>query len=149
MGFGQGALLMTPLQMALIGATIADGGNEPRPYLVRQIVRDGAVASVYAVRNPRDARFRRETAANVKKMMVAVVQRGTGTPARIPGVDGRGKNRNGDQSARAVALVVRGFAPADNPRVAVAIVVENGGYGATSPRRSRATSCETALGSAK
>ncbi len=32
MGFGQGALLMTPLQMALLGATIANGGNEPRPY---------------------------------------------------------------------------------------------------------------------
>ena len=39
---------MTPLQMALIGATIADGGVEPRPFVVRQVVRDGAAASVFA-----------------------------------------------------------------------------------------------------
>ena len=41
MGFGQGALLMTPLRMALLAATIADGGSEPRPYLVRQVVGQG------------------------------------------------------------------------------------------------------------
>ncbi|MBV8149000.1 MAG: penicillin-binding protein 2, partial [Candidatus Eremiobacteraeota bacterium] len=72
MGFGQGALLMTPLQMALIGATIANGGAEPRPYLVRQIVRDGSAASVYSsstLVNPVSA----ESAANVTKMMIAVV----------------------------------------------------------------------------
>ena len=37
---------MTPLQMALIGATIANGGDEPRPYVVRQVVRDGRAGSV-------------------------------------------------------------------------------------------------------
>ena len=77
MGFGQGALLMTPLQMALIGATIANGGNEPRPYIVRQIVRDGIPASVSAtatLASPVSA----DTAAKVTQMMIAVVQRGTG-----------------------------------------------------------------------
>ncbi len=47
MGFGQGALLMTPLQMALVAATIADGGSEPRPYIVRQVVWPGASTSSY------------------------------------------------------------------------------------------------------
>ncbi len=52
MGFGQGALLVSPLQMALIGATIANARQEPRPYVVRQVVRDGIPASVSARRNP-------------------------------------------------------------------------------------------------
>lgn len=129
MGFGQGALLMTPLQMALIGATVADGGTEPRPYLVRQVVRNGVAASVYAssaLSNPVSA----EAAANVTKMMVAVVERGTGTPARLPHVTVAGKTGTATNPlGRSHAWFVA-FAPAENPRVAVAVVVENVGYGA-------------------
>lgn len=129
MGFGQGALLMTPLQMALIGATVADGGTEPRPYLVRQVVRNGVAASVYAssaLSNPVSA----EAAANVTKMMVAVVERGTGTPARLPHVTVAGKTGTATNPlGRSHAWFVA-FAPAENPRVAVAVVIENVGYGA-------------------
>jgi len=130
MGFGQGALLMSPLQMALIGATIANAGAEPRPYVVRQILRDGAVASVYSsstLGNPVSA----DSAANVTKMMVAVVQRGTGTPAQLPHVTVAGKTGTATNPlGRSHAWFVA-FAPAENPRVAVAVVVENVGYGAT------------------
>ena len=72
---GRARLLMTPLQMALIGATIANGGSEPRPFIVRQIVRNGVAASVYSsstLANPVSA----ESAANVTKMMIAVVGAG-------------------------------------------------------------------------
>ncbi|MBV8433717.1 MAG: penicillin-binding protein 2 [Candidatus Eremiobacteraeota bacterium] len=130
MGFGQGALLVTPLQMALIGATIANAGNEPRPYVVRQIVRDGTVASVVSggtLANPVSA----DSAANVTKMMIAVVQRGTGTPAQLPHVTVAGKTGTATNPlGRSHAWFVA-FAPAENPRVAVAVVVENVGYGAT------------------
>jgi len=130
MGFGQGALLATPLQMALIGATIADGGVEPRPFVVRQVVRDGTAASVSpesALANPVSA----DVAANVTKMMIAVVERGTGTPARLPHVTVAGKTGTATNPlGRSHAWFVC-FAPADHPRVAVAIVVENVGYGAT------------------
>jgi peptidoglycan glycosyltransferase len=130
MGFGQGALLMSPLQMALIGATIANGGAEPRPYIVRQIVRDGTVASVYSsstLGNPVSA----DSAANVTKMMIAVVQRGTGTPAALPHVTVAGKTGTATNPlGRSHAWFVA-FAPAEHPRVAVAVVVENVGYGAT------------------
>jgi peptidoglycan glycosyltransferase len=129
MGFGQGALLMTPLQMALIGSTIANAGEEPRPYIVRQVIRNGAVASVYSsstLANPVSA----DVAANVTKMMIAVVQRGTGTPAQIPKVNVAGKTGTATNPlGRSHAWFVA-FAPAENPRVAVAIVVENVGYGA-------------------
>jgi peptidoglycan glycosyltransferase len=129
MGFGQGALLMSPLQMALIDATIANGGNEPRPYLVRQILRDGSPASVYTsgtLASPVSA----DVAANVTKMMIAVVQRGTGTTAQIPGVIVAGKTGTATNPLGAAHSWFVAFAPADKPRVAVAIVVENGGYGA-------------------
>jgi peptidoglycan glycosyltransferase len=129
MGFGQGALLMTPLRMALIASTIANAGNEPRPYLIRQIVRDGNVASVYStgtLASPVSA----DVAANVKKMMVAVVQYGTGTVARLPHVTVAGKTGTAtNPQGRAHSWFVC-FAPADHPRVAVAVIVENAGYGA-------------------
>ena len=129
MGFGQGALLMTPLRMALVTATIANGGNMPRPYIVRQIVRDGRVASVTpsgTLATPVSA----DTAAEVKKMMVAVVQRGTGTSARLPGVSVAGKTGTATNPHGAAHSWFVCFAPADHPRIAVAIVVENAGYGA-------------------
>ena len=130
MGFGQGALLVSPLQMALVGATIANGGAEPRPYVVRQIVRDGVAASVSensTLANPVSA----DTAAKVTQMMVAVVQRGTGTPAQIPHVSVAGKTGTATNPlGRSHAWFVC-FAPADHPRAVVAIVVENVGYGAT------------------
>jgi len=129
MGFGQGALLVTPLRMALIGATIASKGNEPGPYIVRQVVFNGTIASVNTsgtLATPISA----DTAEQVKKMMVAVVQSGTGTPAQLPGVTVAGKTGTAtNPSGRAHSWFVC-FAPAENPRVVVAIIVENGGYGA-------------------
>jgi penicillin-binding protein A len=130
MAFGQGALLTTPLQMALIGATIANAGNEPRPFIVREVRSGGIAASTSPsamLANPVSA----DTAANVNKMMVAVVQRGTGTPAQLPHVTVAGKTGTAtNPQGRSHAWFVA-FAPADHPRVVVAIVVENVGYGAT------------------
>jgi penicillin-binding protein A len=130
MGFGQGALLMTPLQMALLGATIADEGNEPRPYIVREVVSGGVPQSssgAATLASPVSP----ETAAKVTKMMIAVVQRGTGTPAQLPHVTVAGKTGTATNPlGRSHAWFVA-FAPAQNPRVALSIVVENVGYGAT------------------
>lgn len=129
MGFGQGALLMSPLQMALIGATIANDGSEPRPYLVRQVLWPGTLGSSYGsseLSNPISA----DTARNVKNMMIAVVQRGTGTPAQIPGVTVAGKTGTATNPLGAPHSWFVCFAPAEHPRVVVAVVVENAGYGA-------------------
>jgi peptidoglycan glycosyltransferase len=129
MGFGQGALLMSPLQMALVASTIADGGSEPRPYIVRQIVRPGTPGSSYGSAELA-APISADTAGNVKNMMVAVVQRGTGTSAQLPGVTVAGKTGTATNPFGAPHSWFVCFAPAENPRVAVAIVVENAGYGA-------------------
>lgn len=129
MGFGQGALLMTPLQMALVAATIADGGSEPRPYIVRRVDWPGGAGSSYGaaeLATPISA----DTAENVKKMMIAVVQRGTGTSAQIPGVTVAGKTGTATNPLGAPHSWFVCFAPAENPRVVVAVIVENAGYGA-------------------
>jgi penicillin-binding protein A len=130
MAFGQGALLVTPLQMALIGATIAAGGYEPRPYIVREVVSGGVSQSSFGAATLASP-VSPDTAAKVTKMMVAVVQRGTGTPVQLPHVTVAGKTGTATNPlGRSHAWFVA-FAPAENPRVAVSIVVENVGYGAT------------------
>jgi peptidoglycan glycosyltransferase len=129
MGFGQGALLVTPLQMALIGATIANGGDEPRPFIVRQIVRGGTAAGAFGegtLASPISA----DTAEEVKNMMVAVVERGTGTVASLPNVVVAGKTGTATNPHGAPHSWFVCFAPASAPRAVVAIVVENAGYGA-------------------
>ncbi len=130
MGFGQGALLMTPLRMALLGATIANGGNEPRPYVVREVLREGVPQSTSesaTLASPVSP----DTAAKVTAMMIAVVQHGTGTPAQLAHVSVAGKTGTATNPlGRSHAWFVA-FAPAEQPRVALSIVVENVGYGAT------------------
>jgi len=129
MGFGQGALLVTPLRMALVASAIANGGVEPRPYIVRQVVHPLGISSsmgAAALAQPVSA----DTAGDVKKMMVAVVEQGTGTVAQLPGVTVAGKTGTATNPfGRAHSWFVC-FAPAENPRVAVAVIVENAGYGA-------------------
>jgi peptidoglycan glycosyltransferase len=130
MGFGQGALLVTPLQMALLTSTVANAGTEPRPFIVRQVLRNGVPASVSSTGSLADP-VSPQAAANVTTMMIAVVKRGTGTPAELPHVTVAGKTGTATNPlGRSHAWFVA-FAPAERPRVAVAVVVENVGYGAT------------------
>jgi peptidoglycan glycosyltransferase len=130
MGFGQGALLVSPLQMALIAATIANGGNEPRPYIVRQIRRGATVVSDIpsgTLASPISA----DTAEQVTNMMVAVVERGTGTVASLPNVVVAGKTGTATNPHGLPHSWFVCFAPASDARAVVAIIVENSGYGAT------------------
>lgn len=129
LGFGQADLLVTPLRMALIGATIASGGSEPRPFLVRSVRYQGGddTVSPETLAEPVSA----DTASEVRQMMVATVQRGTGTAAALPGVQVAGKTGTATNPAGRSHAWFVAFAPADAPRVAVAIVVENVGYGGT------------------
>lgn len=149
MGFGQGALLMTPLQMALIASTVANDGVEPRPYIVRGVSRSGSSLAGDAVSGAQLADpISADTARNVKNMMVAVVQHGTGTSAQIPGVAVAGKTGTATNPLGAPHSWFVAFAPADNPRFAVAIVVENAGYGAAVAAPIARTVLRAALASA-
>lgn len=128
LGFGQASLLVTPLRMAVVAATIADDGRTPRPYLVRSVA---GTEQRLATRPEQLARpIAPEAAAEVKQLMIAVVTRGTGTGAALPGIAVAGKTGTATNPHGLAHSWFVAFAPAEAPRVAVAVVVENAGYGA-------------------
>jgi peptidoglycan glycosyltransferase len=125
LAFGQERMQVTPLQMAMIAGTIANGGVVMRPYVVERVVApDGSTV----VRTKPDALGRAVSArhaAEVGQMMQAVVEGGTGTAAQIPGVSVAGKTgtaETGENHVNTTWFIA--YAPADKPRVAVAVVVE-------------------------
>src|SRR5207253_6681853 len=132
LAFGQERLLVTPLQMAMVAATIANGGAEMEPRLVKEVLSPGG-SVVYRPRPHRLAYATKpRTAAVIRDMMVQVVQKGTGTHAQIPGVTVAGKTGTAETGRNRVYTAwFIFFAPAENPGVAGAVVVENqlNGYG--------------------
>ncbi len=127
-GFGQGQVTATPLQMAMVSAGIANGGVVMNPRMVDQVI--GPDLSVQQTFE--NTEFGRaldaSLAAQLNAMMVADVSDGVASGARIDGVDVAGKTGTAENGPdRPHTLWFTGFAPADNPRVAVAVVVEDGG----------------------
>ncbi|HKI28260.1 MAG TPA: penicillin-binding protein 2 [Actinomycetota bacterium] len=125
---GQQDVAANPLQMALVGAAIANEGIEMQPRLVTE-ARDPS-GRVIAEFGPQE--FSRplsaENAAALTQMMVGVVEAGTGTAAQIPGVSVAGKTgtaQHGDEEDPHAWFVC--FAPAEAPRIAVAVIVLDGG----------------------
>lgn len=125
---GQFEVRATPLQMAMVSAAIANGGTEMKPYLI-QTVRNPDLeiveeASPEALGSPVSA----ATAGALQDMMIGVVENGTGTSARISGVQVAGKTGTAQTTDDAAPHAwFTAFAPAGAPRVAVAVIVENGG----------------------
>jgi penicillin-binding protein A len=128
-GIGQRGVDATPLQMALVAATVANGGDVPRPRLVKEIVdRSGGTVERYEPDTLGEA-FSSQTAEDLTEMMVAVVADGTGTAAQIEGVEVAGKTgtaQTGREGEAPHAWFIS-FAPADDPQIATAVIVENGG----------------------
>lgn len=132
---GQRDVRVTPLQMAMVAAAIANDGVLMRPRIVTE-VQDfaGRVLRQYPP-EPLATPGRQSgqavspaTAAALRQMMIGVVANGTGTGAAIPGVQVGGKTGTAEQGEGEPPDVwFIGFAPADTPRVAVAVVVEEGG----------------------
>ena len=125
---GQGDVTASPLQMALVAATVANDGEVPRPRLVREIIdSSGRSVQSFDAENVGQA-MSSETAAAVAEMMTAVVRSGTGTAAQIPGIEVAGKTGTAQtvQGANPHAWFIA-FAPADDPQIAVSVIVENGG----------------------
>ena len=124
---GQGEVTATPLQIANLGATIANRGYFITPHVVKEI-EDGEMEPQYSEK--RYTKVRKEHYETVVQGMRSAVTGGTCRAANIPGLDicgktGTAQNRGKDHSA------FMGFAPMDNPQIAVAVYVENGGWGAT------------------
>ncbi len=126
LAFGQERLQVTPIQMAMVAAGIANGGVVMRPYVVDRVTAPGGGT----VRRTRPQKLSRavstETAAQLTQMMEAVVASGTGTAAQISGVPVAGKTGTAETGASGVNTTsFIAFAPADSPKVAVAVILEN------------------------
>jgi len=126
-GMGQGDLRMTPLQVAMISAAIANDGDLMEPYLIDS-VRDSDLELVDQTKPSRyKSPFSSSTADALTEMMIAVVNDGSGKGAQIPGVQVAGKTGTAEDDPRSPTLWFTSFAPADDPQVAVAVVLENEG----------------------
>ena len=124
MSIGQENLLATPLQMALVSAAVANGGQVARPYLVYE-VKDHEGQVVYSTQpatwtTAMDA----QTAQTLNLMMQQVVNAGTGTAAALQGIQVAGKTGTAEKAGSNVAWFIA-FAPAVSPRVAVAVMIED------------------------
>ena len=126
--FGQGNDRVTALQMAMVSAAIANGGELLRPNLVERVSAvDLSVLEEFQVQ-PYGRSVSPSVAATLTQMMVTNVASGAASNARISGVDVAGKTGTAQNGAnQPYTLWFTGFAPADDPKVAVAVVVENGG----------------------
>ena len=125
---GQGDVRVTPLQMAMVAATIANRGLEMKPYLVAG-VRDQDLSVVDTTTPTELGRpISSATAAALREMMIGVVNDGTGKAAQIDGVQVAGKTGTAQTTAEAAPHAwFTAFAPAENPTIAIAVVVEHGG----------------------
>ena len=128
--FGQGELLMSPLQMAVVAGTIARDGDVPQPYVVSQVRPPGGGA----VRRTQPASLGRAispaTAAALRGMMALAVEEGFSRNAAVPGVRVGGKTG----TAQSVPGMPDhswyiGIAPVDQPRFAIAVLMEFSGWG--------------------
>jgi len=129
--FGQGEISVTPLQMALVTAAVANDGRVPRPYLVSAVRSpDGEETAVHQPGGWLAEAMRPETAHTLRDFMVEGVVRGYAAKAQIEGVQVGGKTGTAEvgQGQTPHAWFV-GIAPADAPRLAIAVVVEHGGSG--------------------
>ncbi len=125
---GQFDVSASVLQMASIGATIADGGVRHTPFLVSRVLSSNLQEIAHTDPSKGVAAMTPGAAAALTSMMVTVVESGTGTPARIRGVQVAGKTGTAQVAAgvKPVAWFVA-FAPATDPRVAVAVAIPNAG----------------------
>lgn len=127
--FGQGDDLASPLQMALVAATIANGGVAMKPYLVEE-VRDYNGKIVKQVKVERmETVLSAEAAQALVEMMKQVVENGTGTGAAVKGLGVAGKTGTAEVAGAPSHSWFICFAPTAEPGIAIAVIVENGGQG--------------------
>jgi peptidoglycan glycosyltransferase len=135
-GIGEGGVTVTPLQMAMVAAAVANGGKLMTPHLVNRVVNSDGVTvqtispSVYSqVMKP-------STARELTDMMTKVVEEGTGTGVQLGGISVAGKTGTasiGRPGSNLTQPSFMAFAPAQHPTVAIDVFVDEsqGGFGGT------------------
>jgi penicillin-binding protein 2 len=129
LGIGQGELGTTPLQLANYTATIANNGTLHEPHVVKGYRDTRTGIYVPMQHGSKTLPVSKKTFAIIKEGMQGVVLQGTGTLAQVPGITVAGKtgtaqNPHGQDHAWFIC-----FAPVENPQIAIAVLVENAGFG--------------------
>jgi peptidoglycan glycosyltransferase len=125
---GQRDVRVTPLQMAMVSAAIANKGTVMRPYLVKGSQNSDLDVIDKTEPGELSQAITPDVAAALTRMMVTVVKSGTGTHAQTPGITVAGKTGTAQtQPGKPPHAWFTAFAPAENPQIAVAVIVENGG----------------------
>lgn len=132
---GQRDVRITPLQAAMIAAAVANKGNLMTPYLVAEEQAPNLATLSHTDPSQLHQVMDAAQADQLNQMMQDVVTNGTGTAAQIPNIKVAGKTGTADNGAQrpdgsyvnSPHAWFSGFAPADNPRIAVAVIIENGG----------------------
>lgn len=140
MGIGQDKMNVTPLQMANAMCIVANKGYYYTPHFVRSIDDargDDSILNKYHVKHEPVTHISDDAFNVVQNGMEDVIEIGTGRAARIPGITMCGKTGTAENKQRIDGRVLKlhnhswfvCFAPRENPKIAVAVIVENGGYG--------------------
>ncbi|HEY2161796.1 MAG TPA: penicillin-binding transpeptidase domain-containing protein [Solirubrobacteraceae bacterium] len=135
-GIGEGGLQVTPIQMAMVAAAVANGGKLMVPHLTARVVDSTGVTVKTISPAVYNQVMKPSTAAALAQMMKKVVDEGTGTAAQLGNISVAGKTGTAQVGVQGSGLTQPwfiGFAPIENPKVAVAVTVERsqGGFGGT------------------
>jgi penicillin-binding protein 2 len=130
LGIGQGEILVTPLQMANIYASMANKGYWITPHIVKKITDPATNKDVTHIYEKHIVTVDHQYFDPVDQGLFQVVEEGTAKAAHVEGISlcgktGTAQNPHGDNHS-----MFAGYAPKDNPKISIAVVVENGGYGA-------------------
>jgi peptidoglycan glycosyltransferase len=129
---GQGLVAVPPMQMAMVAQAVANGGVMMTPHVLDHVQNNEGQAIRGTGYEPRQYQRPMDpaTAATLRDLMIDVVNNGTGTRAQIPGVQVAGKTGTAQVQGQPAHAWFIGFAPADAPQYAIAVLVENGGSSA-------------------
>lgn len=124
---GQGQLLMTPLHVAMLGAAVANNGKMMKPYLVNTITTSSGLTLSTAKPTVFCQPMSAECASYMNGLMIDVVKEGTGRSAAISGITVAGKTGTAENENEKDHAWFVGYAPAEKPTIAVAVLLENDG----------------------
>ena len=124
---GQGQLLMTPLHVAMLGAAVANNGKMMKPYLVNTITTSSGLTLSTTKPTVFCQPMSAECASYMNGLMIDVVKEGTGRSAAISGITVAGKTGTAENENEKDHAWFVGYAPAEKPTIAVAVLLENDG----------------------
>lgn len=131
LGIGQGNMGTTPLQLARYAAAVGSGGKLVTPHLVDYEIDTDSNEEIRPTHRVRQIPISEKNFEIVKRGMELVVEAGTARRAQIEGIQVAGKTGTAENPQGEDHAVFIAYAPADDPQIAVGVIIENAGFGST------------------